>query len=47
MELLLNITKIRKSANFAAMIRKELEIMAPAGNFGCLMAAIEGGADSV
>ena len=29
------------------MIRKELEIMAPAGNFGCLMAAIEGGADSV
>ena len=26
---------------------KELEIMAPAGNFGCLMAAIEGGADSV
>ena len=29
------------------MNRKELEIMAPAGNFGCLMAAIEGGADSV
>jgi putative protease len=29
------------------MMRKELEIMAPAGNFGCLMAAIEGGADSV
>ncbi len=30
-----------------AMNRKELEIMAPAGNFGCLVAAIEGGADSV
>jgi len=29
------------------MDRKELEIMAPAGNFGCLLAAIEGGADSV
>ncbi len=29
------------------MDRKELEIMAPAGNFECLMAAIEGGADSV
>ena len=29
------------------MNRKELEIMAPAGNFGCLLAAIEGGADSV
>ena len=29
------------------MNRKELEIMAPAGNFGCLVAAIEGGADSV
>ena len=29
------------------MKRKELEIMAPAGNFECLMAAIEGGADSV
>ena len=29
------------------MQRKELEIMAPAGNFGCLVAAIEGGADSV
>jgi Collagenase and related proteases len=29
------------------MDRKELEIMAPAGNFGCLVAAIEGGADSV
>ena len=29
------------------MNRKELEIMAPAGNFGCLMAAIEGGANSV
>ena len=26
---------------------KELEIMAPAGNFECLHAAIEGGADSV
>jgi len=26
---------------------KELEIMAPAGNFGCLLAAVEGGADSV
>ena len=30
-----------------AMNKKELEIMAPAGNFECLMAAIEGGADSV
>ena len=29
------------------MDRKELEIMAPAGNFECLVAAIEGGADSV
>ena len=29
------------------MDRKELEIMAPAGNFECLMAAIQGGADSV
>ncbi len=29
------------------MDRKELEIMAPAGNFGCLVAAVEGGADSV
>lgn len=29
------------------MDRKELEIMAPAGNFECLTAAIEGGADSV
>ena len=29
------------------MQRKDLEIMAPAGNFGCLMAAIEGGANSV
>ncbi len=29
------------------MDRKELEIMAPAGNFECLAAAIEGGADSV
>ncbi len=29
------------------MDKKELEIMAPAGNFECLMAAIEGGADSV
>ena len=29
------------------MNRKELEIMAPAGNFECLMAAIEGGANSV
>ena len=29
------------------MHRKELEIMAPAGNFGCLLAAIQGGADSV
>ena len=29
------------------MNAKELEIMAPAGNFGCLMAAIEGGANSV
>ncbi|MBO4633886.1 MAG: U32 family peptidase [Bacteroidales bacterium] len=29
------------------MDRKELEIMAPAGNFGCLVAAIQGGANSV
>ena len=29
------------------MEKNELEIMAPAGNFECLMAAIEGGADSV
>ncbi|MBQ3872717.1 MAG: U32 family peptidase [Bacteroidales bacterium] len=29
------------------MDRKELEIMAPAGSFDCLLAAIEGGADSV
>ena len=29
------------------MDRKDLEIMAPAGNFECLQAAIEGGADSV
>lgn len=29
------------------MDKKELEIMAPAGNFECLMAAVEGGADSV
>ncbi len=29
------------------MHRKDLEIMAPAGGFDCLMAAIEGGADSV
>ena len=29
------------------MDRKDLEIMAPAGNFECLAAAIEGGADSV
>ena len=29
------------------MDRKELEIMAPAGNFECLATAIEGGADSV
>jgi putative protease len=29
------------------MQRKDLEIMAPAGNFGCLLAAIEGGANSV
>ena len=29
------------------MKRDELEIMAPAGNFECLHAAIQGGADSV
>ena len=29
------------------MDRKELEIMAPAGNFECLRAAVQGGADSV
>ena len=40
-------TKVQKMCYLCAMNRKELEIMAPAGNFGCLMAAIEGGADSV
>lgn len=30
-----------------SMEKKELEIMAPAGNFECLTAAIQGGADSV
>lgn len=30
-----------------AMDRKDIEIMAPAGNFECLHAAIQGGADSV
>ena len=29
------------------MDRKEIEIMAPAGSFDCLVAAVEGGADSV
>ena len=29
------------------MNRKEIEIMAPAGSYECLMAAIQGGADSV
>ena len=29
------------------MKNKDLEIMAPAGNFECLHAAIQGGADSV
>ena len=29
------------------MDRKELEIMAPAGSFECLLAAVQGGADSV
>ena len=29
------------------MDKRELEIMAPAGNFECLRAAIQGGADSV
>jgi putative protease len=29
------------------MQRKDLEIMAPAGNFSCLVAAIEGGANSI
>ena len=29
------------------MEKKKLEIMAPAGNFECLHAAIQGGADSV
>ena len=29
------------------MDKRELEIMAPAGGFDCLVAAIEGGADSV
>ena len=31
----------------AANNRRALEIMAPAGNFECLHAAIQGGADSV
>ena len=31
----------------SVMDRKDLEIMAPAGNFECLHAAIEGGADSI
>jgi putative protease len=35
------------TANSDNMDSKELEIMAPAGNFECLAAAIEGGADSV
>ena len=29
------------------MTRSDIEIMAPAGNFECLRAAIQGGADSV
>ena len=29
------------------MKRNELEIMAPAGSFDCLVAAIEGGADAL
>ena len=33
--------------NRQSMDKKEIEIMAPAGNFECLAAAIEGGADSV
>ena len=32
---------------FVPMDRKELEIMAPAGGFDCLLAAAQGGADSV
>ena len=28
-------------------LNKKIEIMAPAGNFECLMAAIQGGADSI
>ena len=34
-------------APYGRMDRKELEIMAPAGSFDCLLAAVEGGADSV
>lgn len=33
--------------NNSAMQKKDIEIMAPAGNFECLRAAIQGGADSV
>lgn len=33
--------------SWLAVLNKELEIMAPAGNFECLRAAIQGGADSV
>ena len=33
--------------NHKSMDRKDIEIMAPAGNFECLAAAIQGGADSV
>ena len=36
-----------EKSNFAVVKRDELEIMAPAGNFECLHAAIQGGADSV
>ncbi len=36
-----------KMSYFCVVKRNELEIMAPAGNFECLHAAIQGGADSV
>ena len=47
--------KSRKCTNFSVYLRnyssemnkKDLEIMAPAGSFECLTAAVEGGADSV
>ena len=36
-----------KSEQISKQLAKSIEIMAPAGNFECLHAAIQGGADSV